>query len=148
MSSASPSCSLSSWLDRRVASLGRYRRQEPPDAAAAFQVARRRWQERTRCARQTRLTGRQPHGVREADCLPVTGVLADGMSEQNAAIVVAELTGGEVRVVGNDVAAAQSVRVPQLQGLVFNRRWSQCTGIRTRSNPAAWCAGARTRSLD
>ena len=53
-----------------------------------------------------------PHGVPEADYMALIAVLADGMSEENVAIVVAELIDGEVLVVANDVAAAQSVRVP------------------------------------
>jgi len=53
-----------------------------------------------------------PRGVPEADYMALIAVLADRMSEENVAIVVAELIDGEVLVVANDVAAAQSVRVP------------------------------------
>jgi hypothetical protein len=70
-----------------------------------------------------------PHGVPEAGYMVLTAVLADGMSEENVAIVVAELIDGEVPVFANDVAAAQSVRVRRLlQGLVSNRRWNQWAG--------------------
>jgi hypothetical protein len=51
-------------------------------------------------------------GVAGPAPMAVIAVLADGMSEENVAIVVAELIDGEVLVVANDVAAAQSVRVP------------------------------------
>ncbi len=59
------------------------------------------------------------------------------MSEENIAMVVAELIDGEVVVVANDVAAAQSVRVLRLPlGLVSGQRWNRRAGTRTRSNPA------------
>ena len=48
--------------------------------------------------------------------MSLLAVLADGMNEENIAIVVAELIDGEVVVVASDVAAAQSVRVPAAAG--------------------------------
>jgi hypothetical protein len=42
--------------------------------------------------------------------MALLAVLGDWMSEENLAIVVAELIDGEVAVVANDAAAAQSVR--------------------------------------
>jgi hypothetical protein len=46
-----------------------------------------------------------PHGVPENDFMPLLAVLADGMNEENVAIVVADLIDREVVVVANDVAA-------------------------------------------
>lgn len=53
-----------------------------------------------------------PRGVPEDDYMPLLAVLADDMSEENVAAVVAELIDGETAVVANDAAAAQSVRAP------------------------------------
>ena len=53
-----------------------------------------------------------PGGVPEDDYMALLAVLADDMSEENVAIVVAELIDGEIVVVANDAAAAKSVRVP------------------------------------
>ncbi len=44
--------------------------------------------------------------------MALLAVLGDDMSEENVAIVVAELIDGEAAVVANDAAAAQSVRAP------------------------------------
>ena len=44
--------------------------------------------------------------------MALLAVLGDRMSEENLAIVVAELVDGEVAAVANDAAAAQSVRMP------------------------------------
>jgi hypothetical protein len=48
--------------------------------------------------------------------MALLAVLGDDMSDRNMAIVVAELIGGEVAVVANDAAAAQSVRKPSPAG--------------------------------
>jgi len=53
-----------------------------------------------------------PRGVAEDDYMALLAVLGEDMSEENVAIVVAELIDRETAVVANDVAAAQSVRVP------------------------------------
>jgi Protein of unknown function (DUF3349) len=53
-----------------------------------------------------------PRGVPEDGYMALLTVLRDDMSERNLAIVVAKLIGGEVAVVANDAAAAQSVRKP------------------------------------
>ncbi len=44
--------------------------------------------------------------------MALLAVLGDDMSEENVAIVVAELIDGEITVVANDAAAAQPVRAP------------------------------------
>lgn len=51
-------------------------------------------------------------GVPEDDYMALLAVLGDDMSEENVAIVVAELIDGEVAVVANDAAAARSVKPP------------------------------------
>src|SRR5258708_13789177 len=53
-----------------------------------------------------------PGGVPKDDYMALLAVLADHMSEENVAIVVAELIDGEIVVVANDAAAAESVRGP------------------------------------
>jgi uncharacterized protein DUF3349 len=53
-----------------------------------------------------------PHGLPVDDYMPLLAVLSEDMSEENVAIVVAELIDGETVVVANDAAAAQSIRVP------------------------------------
>jgi hypothetical protein len=54
-----------------------------------------------------------PSGVPEDDYMALLAVLGEDMSEENPAIVVAELIDGETVVVANDAAAAQSVRAPR-----------------------------------
>jgi Protein of unknown function (DUF3349) len=53
-----------------------------------------------------------PGGVPKDDYMALLAVLADDMSEENVAIVVAELIDGEIVAVANDAAATESVRVP------------------------------------
>ena len=53
-----------------------------------------------------------PRGVPEDDYMALLAVLGDWMSEENLSIVIAELIDGEVAIVANDAAAAQSVRLP------------------------------------
>jgi len=53
-----------------------------------------------------------PQGVPADDYMALLAVLGEDMSEENIAIVVAELVDGETIVVANDTASAQSVRVP------------------------------------
>ena len=53
-----------------------------------------------------------PNGVPKADYLALLAELSVDMSEENVAIVVAELIDGERVVIGNDLAAALSVRRP------------------------------------
>jgi len=61
-----------------------------------------------------------PHGVPEADYMAIIAVLADGMSEENVAIVVAELIDGTFS--SSPTTSPQHNRFgrPQvLRGLVF-----------------------------
>jgi hypothetical protein len=53
-----------------------------------------------------------PPGVPEDDYMALLTLLGDWMSEENLSIVVAELIDGEVAIVANDAAAAQSLRLP------------------------------------
>jgi hypothetical protein len=53
-----------------------------------------------------------PRGVPQDDYMALLAVLGDDMSEENVAIVVAEVIDGEIAVVANDAAAALSVRAP------------------------------------
>ena len=53
-----------------------------------------------------------PHGVPEDGYMALLTVPGGWLSEENLAIVVAELIDGEVAVVANDAAAAQLVRLP------------------------------------
>jgi hypothetical protein len=54
-----------------------------------------------------------PDGVPPDDYMALLAVLGEDMSEENVAVVVAELIDGETVVVANDAAAAQSVRAPK-----------------------------------
>jgi hypothetical protein len=73
-----------------------------------------------------------PREVPEPDYMPLLAVLADAMSQENIAIVVAELIDGEVVVVANDVAAAQSVRVPAA---------AERTRVRSAQESVGWHPG-------
>ena len=54
-----------------------------------------------------------PRGVPQNDYMALLAVLGNDMSEENVAIVVAELIDGEIPVVANDAAAALSVQTPE-----------------------------------
>src|SRR5215475_13975597 len=80
--------------------------------------------------------------------MAIIAMLADSMSEENVAIVVAELI--DAKFSSSPTTSPQHNRFgrPQLQRrLVFNRRWNQWAGIWTRSYPTACCAGARVGAV-
>jgi hypothetical protein len=69
-----------------------------------------------------------PVGVPEDDYMALLAVLSEDMSEENVAIVVAELVDGEIVVVANDAAAGQSDRIPPLARRAYVRSVLESVG--------------------